>query len=109
MMDVSFLISALKVVMYMPKTKLQSHMKERKKPLVPPPNYVAELFWRYAKAQQMNSSCIGQALGVSGSAVRHALSRPVVAWTIGEIYRYCNALNVPTEDALMAASESIRR
>lgn len=93
----------------MPKTKLQAHVDELKKLHVPPPNYVEELFRRYAKAQRMTSDSIGDALGVSGSSVRHALCRPVSAWTVGDIQRYCKALNVPISDALQAASNSIRR
>lgn len=91
----------------MPRTKLQNRVQELSRPQVPPPNYVSELFNRYRKAQKISSDDLGAALGVSGSAVRHALSRPVSAWTVEDMSKYCIALKCPLSDALQAAAASM--
>ena len=92
----------------MPRTRLQSHIEELKVPLVPPPNYVAELFRRYSKAQQITTDNIGAALGISGAAVRYALNRPVRAWKVEDLQKYCSILHVPLSDAFQAAADSIK-
>ena len=91
----------------MPKTKIQTHVEGLKRPHVPPLNYVAELMRRYGKAQQMTSERVGEALGVSGSAVRHMLNRPASAWKVEELKSYCVVLNIPFEDAMQAVAKSM--
>ena len=91
----------------MPRTKLQSRVTAIKRPCVPPPNYIAELMRRYSKAQHMNSERVGEALGVSGSAVRHMLNRPASAWKVEELKSYCVVLNIPFADAMQAVAKSM--
>lgn len=88
----------------MPKTRFQDHINKPKSVDVPAPNYVNELMRRYMKAQKMTSSDVGAALSITGGAVRYTLNKPATAWSIGELQRYCKALNIPLADALKAAA-----
>lgn len=89
----------------MPKTRIDNFQKKGID--VPPPNYIKELMQRYMKAQKLSTDFIGCKLGVSGAAVRHMINRPASAWTIDELRKYCNVLNIPLEDALKAAQNSM--
>lgn len=88
----------------MPKTRFQDHISKTKPVDVAAPNYVNELMRRYMKAQKMTSSDVGEALSITGGAVRHMLNRPASAWSINELQRYCKVLNIPLADALKAAA-----
>lgn len=90
----------------MPKTKQFNFMQERVKDMIPPPNYLNELFSRYMKAQHITTDDLAAIFKCSGQNIRYKLSRPAAAWKIGEIENFCNALNCPIEAACKAAALS---
>lgn len=87
----------------MPRTRLDALAAELKKPEIPAPMYLKELFMRYAKAYRMNYSDIGKALGCSGPNVSQILNRPTEKWTIEQLQSFCDVLHVPFSEAVAAA------
>lgn len=87
----------------MPRTKLDALVVELKKPEIPEPMYLKELFTRYAKAYALTFSDIGKALGCSGANVSQILNRPTEKWTIEQLRSFCDVLHVPFSEAVAAA------
>ena len=82
----------------MPRTKLGDLYSRPKKPAVPPPNMLRDLFDRYMKAQQITSAELGERLGgMSAEAVR--MKKHSGKWDSSQIRDWCRALNItdPTE------------
>lgn len=90
----------------MPKVKYRNYKQERVQAMIPPPNYLVELFTRYMKAQQITTDQLAAHLSCTGQNVRYKLSRPAAAWKIGEIESFCDILNCPIETAYQAIALS---
>ena len=87
----------------MPRTRFDVLAAELKKPEIPEPMYLKELFMRYAKAYGMSFSDIGAALGCSGPNVSQLMNRPTSKWTVSQIRDFCRVLHVPIAEAVAAA------
>lgn len=78
------------------------------KPKVPPPNYLSELLKRYKKAQTITDDQLAEKFRTCRKTVNSRLNQNADDWNIGELRRYCEALNVPFSDA-MAAVQGIQK
>ena len=71
-----------------------------------PVNRLAALFRAYRRSRGMSAAELAEAMGCSEQAVRQLMSRPPAEWRIGQIQRFCEALGVPIEEALMEVMRS---
>ena len=69
----------------------------------PKVNYLAALLEAYKKDQRMTYDKLGKLIGCSGQNAKQQMARPADKWTVGQIKAYCDALNIPYEDAALAA------
>ncbi len=72
----------------------------------PKVNYLAALFSAYQKACGMTQEQVAKKVGCSVPNVSIQIGKDVDLWTIGQIRKYCAALNVPLQEALEAAGKS---
>ena len=86
----------------MPRTRIDALAQELKRPEIPAPMYLKELFLRYAKAYGMSCAEIGAALGCSAANVSQLLNRPTARWTVSQIGAFCDVLHVPISEAVAA-------
>ena len=79
----------------MPKTSLQKHFEEMRKPQ-PKVNIVTMILRGYLNAAGLTSSDVGPKLGISASGFRAMMGRKQEAWTIGDIEKVCRVLDIPS-------------
>ena len=68
-------------------------------------NHLAVLLDSYKRERHMTAEQIGKLVGCSGSNVRVQMSKPADQWQIGKLKLYCDALDIPYQDAVLAAIE----
>lgn len=68
-------------------------------------NELAALFTAYRRARGMNSAAIAEKIGCAASTARYQMNRPGREWRVGELMDYCDALNIPYQEALEAATK----
>lgn len=78
----------------------------KKKPEI---KYLSALFTAYRQATGITSDQIGAQLGCTGDNVRAMLRRPGKMWRIGELFRFCEILNVPISEAIEAVTKEINQ
>lgn len=72
-------------------------------------NYLAALFSAYRKERNMTSEDIAKKIGCTAQNVRVQLNKPAEDWNIKRLKQYCAVLNIPLEEALMAAAGKPRQ
>jgi len=68
-------------------------------------NELAALFRAYRKAKNMTSTQLAEKLGCTSQNVRVQMNKPGKEWKIGQLLKYCDALEIPYEEALNAAAK----
>lgn len=69
----------------------------------PKVNCLSALLKTYKKERRMTSEQLGKLLGVTGAQVRAQINKPADKWQIGRLKLYCDALDIPYDEAVMAA------
>ena len=69
----------------------------------PKPNYVKSLLTVYRKEAHMTYETLGKLVGCSAQNAKQNVNKPADMWRIRDLKRYCEALDVPIEDAVLAA------
>ena len=68
-------------------------------------NELAALFRAYRKARGMTSEDIAAKVGCTAQNARVQMNKPAREWNIGQLLRYCDALDIPYDEALAAAAK----
>ena len=71
----------------------------------PKVNYLSALMETYKKERRMTYEKLGKLIGCSGQNAKQQMARPADKWTVGQIKLYCDALDIPYDEAVMAAIE----
>ena len=66
-------------------------------------NHLAALLKTYKQAEHMTYEQLGKLVGCSAQNCVQQIAKPADMWTIKQIKLYCSALDVPVEDAVLAA------
>jgi hypothetical protein len=69
----------------------------------PKVNYLKCLLTEYRKAKNMTYEKLGKLVGCSAQNCKQQISKPADMWRIKDLKLYCEALDVPIEDAVLAA------
>ena len=69
-------------------------------------NYLAALFREYRLLRGMPAAKVAEAVGCSEDNARCQMNKRPGAWNIEQLMRYCDALEIPYEDAFDMAVKS---
>ena len=75
------------------------------KPKAPKVNYLASAIKSYKKANGLNDSELGKALGLERVTVCKKINKPPDKWTIGELIKFSAAVKMPLSVALDAVKD----
>lgn len=71
----------------------------------PAVNYLQATLDAYKRARKMTSEDVAKKLGVSSGTVRTQMRKEARLWTVGQLMKYCDVLEVPYEEAFRAATK----
>lgn len=71
----------------------------------PEVNELAAVFRAYRTARHMTSTQIAEEIGCTPQNARVQMNKPAKDWNIGQLFRYCDVLGIPYEEALAAAAK----
>lgn len=87
----------------MPRTKLQAHVSDMKRPRI---NTIEMIVHGYMKARNLNAEDVGNRLGITGSGFRKMVNRPAGSWSVTDIQRVCDAVGIPQTVIYNALTDS---
>jgi len=79
----------------MPRIALSDYVRKLKKPKI---NSISMIIDGYMEAAKLTSEDVGRRIGITGSAFRNLLGRPMGQWRLEEIEVVCGAVNCPIEE-----------